>query len=198
MSFPSLKQSLICLIHDHGILRDINSCGQRSSWESDVFLPALHKFGSGSRLGFELTLSCRRHFFSRRINYHCNPTAFFQLDNLALCGDVHPNPGHGNTSDKAGAFAGSIPRGNTHYKPVRLNQKGILCDGCCNWHHAKCIGLDSREYMMLSSSDDSWYCANSFFPFNFTDSTDRLTEHATGSDLQVSLSSERVITDVRN
>lgn len=66
----------------------------------------IKRFGSGSRLGFKLTLNCRRHFFSRRINYHCNPTASFQLDNLALCGDVHPNPGHGNTSDTAGAFAG--------------------------------------------------------------------------------------------
>ena len=158
----------------------------------------IKRLGSGNRLGFKLTLNCRRHFFSRITTYHCNLTASFQLDNLALCGDVHPNPGHGNTSEKAGAFAGSIPRGDTHYKPVRLNQKGILCDGCCNWHHAKCIGLESREYMMLSSSDDSWYCANCFFPFNFTDSTDRLTEHATGSDLQASLSSERVITDVHN
>lgn len=52
--------------------------------------------------------------------------------------------------------------------------------------------------MMLSSSHDPWYCANCFFTFNFTDSTDRLTEHATGSDLQASLSSNRVITDERN
>ena len=66
----------------------------------------IKRLGSGNRLGFKLTLNCRRHFFSRRITYHCNLTVSFQLDNLALCGDVHPNPGHGNTSDKAGAFAG--------------------------------------------------------------------------------------------
>lgn len=66
----------------------------------------IKRLGSGNRLGFKLTLNCRRHVFSRITTYHCNLTASFQLDNLALCGDVHPNLGHGNTSDKAGTFAG--------------------------------------------------------------------------------------------
>ena len=49
--------------------------------------------GLGSHLGFKLVPKRKKHFFLRRIYHHCNSTASFQLDNLALCGDVHPNPG---------------------------------------------------------------------------------------------------------
>ena len=92
----------------------------------------------------------------------------------------------------------SLPRGNTHVR-FASNQKGILCDGCSNWHHAKCIGLDNRTYMMLSSSDDSRYCTNCSFPFNFSDSFfEEPTEHALDSNLQASLSSDRVIADIHN
>lgn len=57
------------------------------------------RFGSVSHLVFKLVPKRKKHFFFRRIHYHCNSTALFQLDNLALCGDVHPNPGFGNTSE---------------------------------------------------------------------------------------------------
>ena len=47
-----------------------------------------------ARLGTTLIVPKRKkHFFLPRIYHHCNSTASFQLDNLALCGDVHPNPG---------------------------------------------------------------------------------------------------------
>ena len=87
-----------------------------------------------------------------------NSTASFQLDNLALCLNV-------NTSETAEVSAGRKPPKWNHpcavcSKPVRSNEKRILCDGCCNWYHTKCIGVDNRMYMMLSCSDDLWYCTN--------------------------------------
>lgn len=49
--------------------------------------------GLGSHLGFKLVPKRKKYFFLHRIYHHCNSTASFQLDNFALCGDVHPNPG---------------------------------------------------------------------------------------------------------
>ena len=117
------------------------------------------RFGSVSHLAFKLAPKSKKHFFFRRILYYSNSTALFQLHNLALCGDVHPNPGFGNTSVAAEVFSGRKPPTWKHpcaicSKPVRSNQKGILCDGCCNWRRTKCIGLNNRTYRKLSSSDD--------------------------------------------
>ena len=162
------------------------------------------RFGSGSHLGFKFVPKCKKHFFFRRINYYGNSTASFQPDNLTLCGDVHPNPGFGNTSDTTVVSAGRKPPTWKHpcaicSKPVRSNQKGILCDGCCNWHHAKCIGMDNRTYMMLSSSDDFWCCTKCSFPFNFADSFfEEPTEQTTEVDFQESPSSGRVTASVHN
>ena len=141
------------------------------------------RFGSVSHLVFKLVPKRKKHFFFRRIHYHCNSTH--------LCGDVHPNPGFGNTSETAEVFAGRKPPTWKHpcavcSKPVHSNQKGILCDGCSNWHHTKCIGLDNRTYRMLSSFDDLWYCTNCSFPFNFTDSFfEEPIEHTTETGTKV-------------
>ena len=40
----------------------------------------------------------KKHFFFRKISYYSNSSTSFQLDNLLLCGDIHPNPGYGSTS----------------------------------------------------------------------------------------------------
>ena len=40
-----------------------------------------------------LPISVRKSATHVTVYHHCNSTASFQLDNLALCGDVHPNPG---------------------------------------------------------------------------------------------------------
>ena len=162
------------------------------------------RFGSGSHLGFKLVLKRKKHFFFSRINYHGNSTAYFQLDNLALCGDVHPNPGFGNSTDTTVVSAGRKPPTWKHpcaicSKPVRLTKREFFCDGCCNWHHAKCIGMDNRTYMMLSSSDDFWCCTKCSFPFNFAGSFfEEPTEQTTEVDAQESPSSERFIATVHN
>ena len=42
--------------------------------------------------------------------------------------------------------------------PFKCDQKGILCEMCNNWLHARCNGMSSSEYLKLQKSDDSWSC----------------------------------------
>ena len=42
--------------------------------------------------------------------------------------------------------------------PVKSNQKGIYCDICNSWLHARCIGLSNTEYSLLQDSPDTWAC----------------------------------------
>ena len=138
--------------------------------------------GPGSHFGFldrvVRVVPRRKHFLHRKLAYHSNTLASFQLRNILLCGDVHPNPGYGCDSTASnGERSCNVRKAPTWKypcavcsKPLRSNQKGILCDGCCKWHHIKCINMDHRLYSELSSSDDLWYCTNCSSPFNFTDS----------------------------
>jgi exonuclease III len=51
---------------------------------------------------------------------------------------------------------------------VRNNQKGILCELCNVWYHARCVDVLPAEYERLSNCDDYWYCSdcvNNIFPF---------------------------------
>ena len=69
---------------------------------------------------------------------------------LLSSGDVELNPG---------------PARNWKYpcgvcsKPVRSDQKGVQCDLCSTWLHARCIGLSLQDYFELQSSDDAWSCS---------------------------------------
>jgi DNA-directed RNA polymerase subunit RPC12/RpoP len=49
-------------------------------------------------------------------------------------------------------------------KPVKRNQRGIYCEDCTYWYHIKCIDLLVDEYQRLSTSSESWYCANCILP----------------------------------
>ncbi len=54
-------------------------------------------------------------------------------------------------------------------KCVRCNQRGILCDSCNNWYHAKCVELDITSFNRLANSSESWFCPKCFpllFPFS--------------------------------
>ena len=66
---------------------------------------------------------------------------------LWLCGDVQRNPGPIK-------FPCSIC-----FKPVRSNQKAMLCD-CCNlWCHCKCSSVSMSEYAVFQSMGEvSWIC----------------------------------------
>ena len=54
-------------------------------------------------------------------------------------------------------------------KSVKRNQRGIQCESCFLWHHAKCIAMPVSEYNYLSNSSDDWYCYLCTLP-PFTDS----------------------------
>ena len=136
--------------------------------------------------------SCRRSYRGKfgksTLNYYSNSDASFHLNYFKVCGDVHPNPGPTTVNKN--------PKQNTDstksrkapvwkcpcalwLKPVRANQKGILCDICNRWHHIKCLNMDPKLYMALSSSDEEWCCNDCTNPFNFTDS---FFEASRGSD----------------
>ena len=122
-------------------------------------------------------VGCRKHFFHQKFAYYCNTSASFQLRNILGCGDVHPNPCYGCDTSASNGERGRKARKPPTWKypcaacskPIRSNQKGILCDGCCKWHHIKCVNMDHKLYRELSS-DDTWFCTNCSFPFNFMDS----------------------------
>ena len=44
--------------------------------------------------------------------------------------------------------------------PVRVNQPGVQCEACLRWHHCKCLGITSVEYVSLQASSDGWCCPN--------------------------------------
>ena len=76
---------------------------------------------------------------------------------LLLSGDISVNPGPVKNPCSA------------CQKPVRKNQRAILCDDCCYWYHIKCIDMPILEYNNLSNSDEDWYCRTCMLP-NFSDS----------------------------
>ena len=59
--------------------------------------------------------------------------------------------------------------------PVKYNQRGVQCDVCTSWLHAKCIGVSNEEYATLQQSDDLWCCkrcAKESLPFFNVSSSD--------------------------
>ena len=57
------------------------------------------------------------------------------VSRLLSAGDVQPNP------RPVQCPCGICGKG------VRRNQRGIACDGCDKWHHAKCIDMTTAEYI---------------------------------------------------
>ena len=44
-------------------------------------------------------------------------------------------------------------------KPVKRNQRGIMCDSCSQWTHARCGGVEEAEYVLLTAHQSSeWLC----------------------------------------
>ena len=44
-------------------------------------------------------------------------------------------------------------------KPVKANQRGIMCDGCSQWTHAHCGGVEEAEYLLLTAQEScEWFC----------------------------------------
>ena len=86
---------------------------------------------------------------------------------LISAGDIEVNPGPATTRWK-------YPCGVCS-KPVRCNQKGIQCDVCTSWLHARCIGLSNSDYCLLQRSDEPWSCTkciNEALPFGDVSTSD--------------------------
>lgn len=62
---------------------------------------------------------------------------------ILLAGDVETNPGP--TKHPCTACS----------KAVRSNQRGVFCNMCENWTHARCCGIGADEYNLLSELGDS-------------------------------------------
>ena len=44
-------------------------------------------------------------------------------------------------------------------KPVKGNQRGIMCDGCSQWTHARYGGVGEAEYLLLTAQEScEWFC----------------------------------------
>ena len=69
------------------------------------------------------------------------------LSLLILCGDISSNPGP-NWKYPCGVCL----------KPVKINQKGLLCDSCESWYHARCCSINDDLYNDLANSSCSWIC----------------------------------------
>ncbi|XP_068716163.1 uncharacterized protein [Montipora foliosa] len=92
------------------------------------------------------------------------------LHGLIKCGDIEINPGPDQASSTSRKNPGWKFPCDVCTNPVRINQKGILCDGCNKWFHLRCITVDLKTYFELSSSDEQWFCEKCGWPFKFTDS----------------------------
>ena len=66
----------------------------------------------------------------------------FVLRLLWLCGDIQINPGP--TKNPCSICS----------KPVRSNQKAVLCDNCNLWCHCKCSSVSASEYAVYQSMDE--------------------------------------------
>ena len=89
---------------------------------------------------------------------------------LRSSGDVHSNPGPVTSQCRICS------------RLVRWNQRGITCDGCDFWHHAKCVDMPATEYVRLSDSPEYWHCRPCTLP-PFSDSFFNSTTSTLGLDL---------------
>ena len=81
----------------------------------------------------------------------------FQFDRIALCGDVHPQPGP--------AVKLKYPCKECQ-RNVCSNQNAILCANCETWSHAKCLGVTNTQFKhYLDNSHIDWICNWCCLPF---------------------------------
>lgn len=76
---------------------------------------------------------------------------------LSLSNDVQVNPG-----------PVKFPCGLCK-KSVRWNQRGVCCDSCDVWYHAKCLDMNTPSYEALQASHVCWICYTCGMP-NFASS----------------------------
>lgn len=96
-------------------------------------------------------------YLKSRVLYTANGTSSFQFDRIALCGDVHPQPGP--------AVKVTHPCKECQ-RNVRSNQNAILCANCETWSHAKCLGFTNTQFKhYLDNPLIDWMCNWCCLPF---------------------------------
>ena len=136
-----------------------------------------------------------RHYTNRRYYKYLpnqNTTTYTSIIRiLLLSGDISTNPG-----------PVKYPCGKCS-KPVKRNQRGIYCEDCTYWYHIKCIDLPIDEYQRLSTSSESWYCANCILPifsnsfFNTEDVEDKSNAPTVTSGVNINKHTFKDLRDVR-
>ena len=139
-----------------------------------------------------------RHYTNRRYYKYLpnqNTTTYTSIIRiLLLSGDISTNPG-----------PVKYPCGKCS-KPVKRNQRGIYCEDCTYWYHIKCIDLPILaidEYQRLSTSSESWYCANCILPifsnsfFNTEDVEDKSNAPTVTSGVNINKHTFKDLRDVR-
>ena len=88
----------------------------------------------------------RSKFGKAQVNYYPNSTATFNI-NLNVCGDIEVNPGP--VKDPCGKCS----------RPVKCNQRSLLCEDCNLYWHQKCIpDMTVTQYTLLITSTIDWIC----------------------------------------
>lgn len=107
--------------------------------------------------------------YATRVTRYPDSVAIVNIVRLGSSGDISPNPGSDHTGGKKPEWKFPCV---VCERPVRCNQKGILCDGCGKWYHIKCIDMDLETNVAPSHSQDQWFCGgkNCGLPFNFSKS----------------------------
>ena len=96
-------------------------------------------------------------YLKSRVLHTANGTSSFQFDRIALCGDVHPQPGP--------AVKVKYPCKECQ-RNVRSNQNAILCANCETWSHAKCLRLTNTQFKhYLDNPHIDWICNWYCLPF---------------------------------
>jgi len=117
---------------------------------------------------------------SVRVSLYPNHDPSFTLTRIVIIGDMEINPGPETVCTLIGhSLSSQISTRKPVWKfpcdvcakPVRSNQKGIMCDRCDKCFHLKCITVNLRTYIDLSSSDEQWFCngIECTSIFNFSD-----------------------------
>jgi hypothetical protein len=138
-------RTLSCMIEDLGFYANNINSTLYDDFVLEKFTPQKQTSKVGSK----------RHHTNTK--YHNNYYLHAICLQLLLSGDISVNPGPVKNPCSA------------CQKPVRKNQRAILCDDCCYWYHIKCIDMPILEYNNLSNSDEDWYCRTCMLP-NFSDS----------------------------
>ena len=100
---------------------------------------------------------CGNSYLKSRVLHTANGSSSFQFDRIALCGDVHPQPGP--------AVKVKYPCKECQ-RNVRSNQNAMLCANCETWSHAKCLGFTNTQFKhYLDNPHIDWICNWSCLPF---------------------------------